>query len=51
MNFDSVVDSIREFEELPFFDKAHFNIVVPRYLTENHLPLLGIFLSVLLWVV
>lgn len=47
MSFDLIVENIKEFERLPFFDRAHFNIAVPKYLAENHLPLLGIALSVL----
>jgi len=51
MSVNDIVRGLKDFEKLPHFDN-NFQVAVARdYLAANHLPLLGIVLSIILWVV
>ncbi len=49
MNSEKIVNDI--FPELPFFARLHREVMVRNYLAKNYLPLLGLILSVVLWVI
>ena len=48
MKVDEIVTDI--YSELPFFQKTWMKASVLDYVSINHLPILGIALSVFLWV-
>lgn len=47
MSSDAIIDDI--YEELPLFEKIENDAIVKIYVRANHLPLLGIGLSVFLF--
>lgn len=49
MNAEAIAEDI--FEELPRFARIENIAATKDYICQNHLPILGIVLSVLLWVI
>jgi len=49
MKVEEIVSDI--YSELPFFQKTWMKASLLDYVSVNHLPIAGIILSVLLWVI